>query len=162
MGYADHRTQTNRIVRQYVNQGQSTSNRFPPFFSPMQGEKLVLDARPSGLNFLWYFVFGVITLPLFLAGLVIILYAIVVIKTTHYVITDKRVVVKTGWFNVNLTEVRIADIRGVNLLIGLWQRIIGTGNITIGTAATSDAEIVMMGVANPKIVVEKINSQRNT
>ena len=52
-------------------------------------------------------------------------------------------------------------MRGANLVQGIWQRLIGVGNISVGTAATAGTEICMAGIRNPQKVVDTINSLRN-
>ena len=165
MGYSNIRRQNNQTASQTaartsVPNASSGATSFPGFVSPMQGETPVLIAHPSAMNYIWFIVFGVLLIPLFLIGVVMILYAYINIKTTCYVVTNRRVVVKTGLLSIRQSEIRVVDIRGVNLQRGLWQRMIGTGNITIGTAATGGAEIVMIGIGNPNHVVEAINAQR--
>lgn len=125
----------------------------------MPGERVVCMTHPSAWNYFWTIVFGVILIPAFV-GLVMLLYVYVMLKTTAFVVTDKRVVAKTGVFSVNMSEVRIEDIRGVNLRQSLWQRVIGAGTVFVGTAATGGAEIVMNGVASPKQIVASVNAQR--
>ena len=51
-------------------------------------------------------------------------------------------------------------MRAVNLVQGIWQRIIGVGNIAIGTAASAGTEINIEGIKNPSEVIAKINSLR--
>ncbi|MBQ6247885.1 MAG: PH domain-containing protein [Kiritimatiellae bacterium] len=75
--------------------------------------------------------------------------------------TDRRVIVKTGWLSKHQTEVRIKDIRGVALEASIWERIIGTGSIAIGTAATAKAEIKMFGIKKPQEIVNMINEMRD-
>lgn len=131
----------------------------PGFMSLMPGERVVCVTHPSAWNYFWTIVFGVILIPV-LVGLVMLLYVYVMLKTTAFVVTDKRVVAKTGVFSVNMSEVRIEDVRGVNLSQSLWQRIIDAGTVFVGTAATGGAEIVMNGIASPKQVVASVNAQR--
>jgi len=155
---------------------------FPKFISPMQDESLSLVAHPSVMNYVWWFVFGVLCIlvlplgavmihhaqiflfatgiPVSLLGVVMILYAYISIKTTCFVVTNRRIVVKTGLFNVHQTDVHIDDIRAVNLKSNLWQRMIGVGDVAIGTAATGGTEVMMIGVYNPKHFVDMINSKR--
>lgn len=71
-----------------------------------------------------------------------------------------RVVCKTGWLNIQKTDIRIGDIRGINVTRSLMQRIIGTGDIAISTAATEKAEITMRGVVDPEGFVSQVNAQR--
>ena len=51
-------------------------------------------------------------------------------------------------------------MRAVNLHQDLWQRIIGTGTITIGTAATAGTEVYMNGLKNAQEIIDKINALR--
>ena len=163
MGYANTRHHNGQGVTQTVTNTSktNTSDTFPKFVSPMLGESLGLVAHPSAMNYLWVIIFGVLLIPVVFIGVGMLLYAYINIKTTCFVITNKRVITKTGLLRVSQSEVRVDDICGVNLQRDLWQRIIGTGNVvTVGTAATGGAEIVMCGAGNPNHVVEAINSQR--
>lgn len=161
MGYANVRhNKEQRPERNVIRTSKGEEpNSFPRFVSPVQGESLVLVAHPSAMNYLWVIFFGVLLIPV-LIGVIMLLYVYINIKTTCFVITNKRVIMKTGLLSISQSEVRVDDIRGVNLQRGLWQRIIGTGNITIGTAATGGAEIMMIGVGEPNRVVDAINQQR--
>lgn len=132
----------------------------PTFIIPMRGEVMVVQTRPSAWNYLATIVVGVLLLPLFGVGLLFLAWVYVCIKTTCYVATNMRVICKTGWLNIQTTEVWIADIRGVNVTRNLMQRIIGTGDIAIGTAATEKAEITIQGVVAPEDFVAKVNAQR--
>lgn len=53
-------------------------------------------------------------------------------------------------------------MRAVNLHQGMWQRVIGAGNIAIGTAATAGTEISIVGIADPQMIVDKINFLRHS
>ena len=92
-------------------------------------------------------------------GLLVLLCTRICVKKTCYVVTNFRVIAKTGWLNTKQTQIRIADIRGVNINCTFSQRIHGIGEVAIGTAATGGAEIVMRGVLDPKTFVTAINSQ---
>ena len=158
MGYANN-SKTHSSAR--VTERASRSGcSVPSFLSLMQNEKVLTVAHPSWMNFLWFVIFGVLLIPLFFIGVVLLLYALINVKTTSLVVTDRRVVMKTGWLSQSISEVRIGDIRGVNLQQTIWQRIVGTGTIIVGTAATGGAEIVMVGVNNPHAIISCINASR--
>ncbi len=55
-------------------------------------------------------------------------------------IYDARISLGEGWLRKEVTDVFIADIRGVEVTQGLWQRMFGLGDILIGTAATEGWE----------------------
>ena len=115
--------------------------------------------HPATMNYLWGIIFGVITIPV-LIGIFVLLYILIEIKCTSYKLTTHRIIVRRGWIAKLQNEIWIKDMRGVNLVQGLWQRIIGVGDIDIGTAASAGTEISIEGIANPSEVIAKINSLR--
>lgn len=115
--------------------------------------------HPSGRYYFWEIVFGIITVPI-LIGVVILLWVLIKVKTSAYELTTRRIIVSRGLFSKVRNEIWIKDMRGVNLVQSFWQRILGIGNIAIGTAATAETEIYLIGIANPNEVIGKINSLR--
>ena len=95
-----------------------------------------------------------------LIGILILLYVVIWIKYTSYKLTTYRIIVRRGLIAKLQNEIWIKDMRGVNLVQTAWQRIIGIGDVAIGTAASAGTEISIEGIANPSKVVEKINSLR--
>jgi uncharacterized membrane protein YdbT with pleckstrin-like domain len=51
-------------------------------------------------------------------------------------------------------------VQAVDPVQGIWQRIIGVGNIAIRTAATAGTEISITEIANPAEVIAEINTLR--
>ena len=80
--------------------------------------------------------------------------------SAKYQVFEDVVVSSIGIISRNSTQVRIADIRGMSVRQSLLGRLIGIGDVTIGTAATGDAEIVMRGVRNPAGIVSAIDGLR--
>lgn len=128
----------------------------------ISNESEIMVCHPSTMNYLWEIILGVITIPVFLIGLLILLYVWIEINYTSYTITTMRIIVKRGWIAKLQNEVWIKDMRAVNLIQGMWQRIIGVGNVSIGTAATAGTEICIVGIVNPQTVVDRINSLRHS
>ena len=122
-------------------------------------EQVVYGCNPSAVNYWKYHVIGMLLIPI-VVGLFIILYAVICAKLTKYIVTNKRVIVKTGLLNVRQTEIWVKDIPGVSMNRSFFQLITGTGNIVIGTAATADAEIVVQGISKPQHFVDVINALR--
>lgn len=122
-------------------------------------ERKITVYHPAAMNYFWGIILGIITIPV-LIGILILLYIIIEIKCTSYELTTHRIIVRRGWIAKLHNEIWIKDMRGVNLVQGIWQRIIGVGNVAIGTAASAGTEISIVGVANPSEVIAKINSLR--
>jgi membrane protein YdbS with pleckstrin-like domain len=111
---------------------------------------LVAVGSPAAAGFI-YFIIVIIAVTVAVSVLKII--------TTCYEVTNKRINFKTGLIIRQEKSVRLTDIRGININRNLKNFILGTGNIEIGTAATSGVEIVFFNVKNPKKVQSIINQQ---
>lgn len=141
-------------------------------------EKELAVYSPSVMGFLLVIIF--ITIPLFcfgaflslisvtvgiismLLGLVLFIFLVFSLRCTHYKITTHRIIVICDWFIAkSQREIWIKDMRGASMSQGIWQRIVGVGNIAIGTAATAGTEISMISIKNPEDVVKQINSLRH-
>ena len=99
-------------------------------------EKSVNIYHPSALNYLWSIILGIILLPVAI-GLFILLFILIEIKCTSYELTSHRIIIRKGWIAKAQNEIWIKDMRAVNLVQSIWQRIIGVGDIAIGTAASA-------------------------
>lgn len=122
-------------------------------------ERKLAVYHPSAWNYLGWITLGIITLPV-VVGLIILICVIIDIKCSSYELTTHRVIVRQGLIAKLQNEIWIKDMRGVNLKQSVWQRIIGIGNIEIGTAASAGTEISITGIARPAEVVSRINSLR--
>ena len=125
----------------------------------LASEKTVMICNPSAKNYIWWTILGVLTAPV-LIGIFILAGIWFQLHYTKYVITNLRIVVTRGWIARDRHEIWIKDMRDANLVQSTWQRILGIGNISIGTAATATTEICMEGISNPMKVVSTINSLR--
>lgn len=122
-----------------------------------EGEEVALDLRPHW----WYFSKHIMTgVPLFVVLVLIltethdtarkwlfILWAIVAVawagwlavkymewNFTHFVVTDDRVVYRTGVVAKRGVEIPMERINNINFHQGIWERIIGAGDLDIESA----------------------------
>ena len=60
-------------------------------------------------------------------------------KNTKYYITDKRIILQTGFVDMNYQTIYYKDIKNVNLKIGLIDKLLGVGDIyfDLGTSLTN-------------------------
>jgi uncharacterized membrane protein YdbT with pleckstrin-like domain len=118
-----------------------------------EGEEVALDLRPHW----WFFSKHIATgIPLFVV-LVLVLYvgnkwlnalwAIVAVvwagwlglkylewNFTHFVVTDDRVIYRTGVIAKRGVEIPMERINNINFHQGIWERIIGAGDLDIESA----------------------------
>lgn len=78
---------------------------------------------------------------------------------TEYIITSKRVMVKSGIITKSERQVHVQDMRDIFLRRGLFQRITGTGSISIGSQTTGLlARIVLFDIKEYSLVIETLES----
>ena len=82
---------------------------------------------------------------------------------SKYIIDERGVEAQIGLVSMSLRQPRLRyeDIRGVEPVQTLWERIIGIGGVLIGSAMTQDVEIVMEGVDNPRAIQLLIGGERD-
>jgi len=76
--------------------------------------------------------------------------------TTWLTITDKRTTLRHGLLSKHTTEVRHADVRTVEVNQSLLQRLLLTGDISLGSAGHSGMEIVAPAISSPGKVARLI------
>lgn len=110
-------------------------------------EKLMWTGRPSTMNYIGWFIAGVVLAPLFGIGIVLIIYAFLKLRGQKYIITDKKVTLETGIFVKSSNQLRIKDIRSINVTKkGLGGLFLGMGSVELSSAATGKAEVVFEGI----------------
>ena len=95
----------------------------------------------------------IIILPLIISPF---LYVYLVTIFTEYLITDKRIMVKTGIFSRNVKEMNLNSVETVTVKEGIIDRIIKTG--TIRVTGRGNEEICLKGIDEPAIVRQKVET----
>src|SRR5262245_51100037 len=93
------------------------------------------------------FVLGVILLPVFGVGLVLLVMAYVKYKTTELAITSKRVIAKFGFISRRTVEININKVESVQVDQGILGRIFNYGTLVISGAGDPQAPIP--GISEP-------------
>ena len=80
-------------------------------------------------------------------------------KSTIYVLTDRRVIVKSGIIRIKHDEAPVDNIQNVFLRQGIIGRILNYGEISISTAGKQgEPTIIWRWVKNPSEVVRKLSA----
>ena len=74
----------------------------------------------------------------------------------RYQITPSRVVVQTGRFVRDSNEIRVQDIRSINVTKNGLAGLIGIGTVEFSSAATDDAEVTFVGIAGADSVRDMV------
>ena len=56
-------------------------------------------------------------------------------RTTHYVLTNERVLIRTGVLRHTGRDIGLARINDVGFVLTLWDRLVGAGTLTIESAS---------------------------
>lgn len=100
----------------------------------------------------------VVFAPLLLAvvGIAIIVFPLVLLLHTRYIITTEELYRKTGFFRRDIKNIRHDMIQNTSCNQSLYERLLSFGDIGIYTAGTDSTEIILMNVRRPQQVVNII------
>ncbi len=97
---------------------------------------------------LWHLIlFGVLLLPLFGAGLVLLAIAYVRYKSVELAVTTKRVIVKHGFISRQTVEMNLSRVESVQVEQGVLGRLFDFGTLVI--AGTGSSHAPLAGIADP-------------
>jgi len=101
----------------------------------ISGEEVVHRAKLHGIIFLP----GII-LSIVIIGLLLLIVAAVRKKTTEMAVTNKRVIIKTGWISRKTLEMNLVKVENIGVDQGVLGRMMNYGKITVvGTGGTREA-----------------------
>lgn len=81
------------------------------------------------------------------------------ISFTRYAISEDRLFLSTGFFNIKDEEVLLYRIRDINTSRTLWQRIFGVGTVSVVSADKTMPNLVLKNVKRPLQVKELLHRQ---
>jgi uncharacterized membrane protein YdbT with pleckstrin-like domain len=141
-----------------------------------EGETVVLDLKPHWwffwkhivagagvlvLLFLYVGEFGWLKYPTAIAIVVYIAFVIVKYLAwtyTHFVLTDRRVISRSGIVSKRGTEVPLDRVNNIDFSQQIWERIIGAGDLSIESAG-KDGQSHFENVRHPDMVQQEIYRQ---
>lgn len=144
-----------------------------------EGETVVLDLKPHW----WFFwkhilvggalliVLGVwvgpldsknwAKIPLAVAILIYVVFVVVKYLTwtyTHFVLTDRRVISRSGIISKRGTEVPLDRVNNIDFSQKFWERLIGAGDLSIESAG-KDGQSHFQNVRHPDMVQQEVYRQ---
>jgi uncharacterized membrane protein YdbT with pleckstrin-like domain len=101
-----------------------------------------------------------------LAIAIVVYAAFVVVKYltwtyTHFVLTDRRVISRSGIISKKGTEVPLDRINNIDFSQRIWERVIGAGDLSIESAG-KDGQSHFENVRHPDMVQQEIYRQMET
>lgn len=84
---------------------------------------------------------GIVTLPAMGFGLILLLAAFIIYKSTELAITDKRVIAKYGFIMRDTVELQLRKVESIQVKQGIFGRIFGYGTVIVSGAGNPMAKI---------------------
>ncbi|WP_135211798.1 PH domain-containing protein [Vitreimonas flagellata] len=101
---------------------------------------------------------ALLLLGIVLVGVFIFIRAAIIMKTTDFAVTNRRVILKRGWLNRRTQELAVESVEGVSLDQTIIQRLFGYGRVVV--TGTGDAVIGFPPMADPVAFRRAIESAR--
>jgi len=125
------------------------------------GETIIQRGKWPGI--FWFGAWAaLILLGIIVVGVVMFLTAWIKMKTTDFAVTNRRVILKTGWLNRHTHELAVESVEGVSLDQSIVARMFGFGRVVV--TGTGDAVIAFPPMANPvefRRAIETARAQAN-
>lgn len=81
------------------------------------------------------------------------------ISFTRYRLSEDRLFLETGFFNIRSEEILLYRIRDISLSLKLTQRIFGVGSVTVQSTDKSLPELELKNIKQPREVKELLHKQ---
>jgi len=125
------------------------------------GETVLMRGKWPGV--FWFGAWAaLILLGVIVVGIFIFLRSFIIMTSTDFAVTDRRIILKRGWLNRQTQELAVESVEGVSLDQSLIARMFGYGRIVV--TGTGDAVIVFPPMANPvqfRRAIETARAQAN-
>lgn len=95
------------------------------------GEEVIYRARITWFSVLLPIILGVLLLPAYGLGLLIIIPCILKIVSTELAMTNKRVIAKFGFISRTTVELRLEKIESIGVSQGIFGRILNYGSLVV-------------------------------
>lgn len=123
------------------------------------GEEILSRGQYPGV--FWFGAWAaLILLGIIIVGIFIFVRSWIVMSTTDFAVTNRRVILKRGWLNRKTQELSVESVEGVTLDQSLIARMFGYGSIVV--TGTGDAVIRFPPMAHPVAFRRSIEAARQS
>jgi len=74
----------------------------------------------------------------------------------RYCVTERRVILETGLLATSSSEIRVQDIRSINVKKSGISGLLGVGDVEFSSAATDDADVIFTKVAGADTIRDMV------
>jgi membrane protein YdbS with pleckstrin-like domain len=95
-------------------------------------------------------------------GILILLYIYISRARQRYIVTNRKVEIQTGLVIKSTNEIRVKDIRSINVTKHGLAGFIGIGSVEFSSAATDRAEVIFVNIAHADRVRDLVTNLQET
>jgi len=121
-----------------------------------ENEEVLWSGEPRMASIAPAIIMGIIFLPVFGFGLLIMIGAYLNIKNTDFVVTNEGLYKKTGVLSRSVQKIGFEKVQNISFSQGVLANYFGYGNVEISTAGGSGVEMKFNGIDDPKSVQERV------
>ena len=81
-------------------------------------------------------------------------------KGTAVTVDERRTILRRGLLGKRTVEVQHADVRSLEIRQNFIQRVLGVGEIAIGSAGSGEVEIIVAGIPRPDRIAEVVREHQ--
>jgi uncharacterized membrane protein YdbT with pleckstrin-like domain len=131
---------------------------FAPFLSVMTGLGRPMAETVAGNRSTLQTVFTVAVVVLVVARLARLAWHLAVLRSHHYRVSNQRILLESGVLSKRIDEVDMRTVEDIEFRQGVFERMLGIGEIGIIAADKRLARFRLLGVENPRDVRELIRA----
>jgi len=122
-------------------------------------ETPIWKGRPSHWSYFWLWLFGLLLIPV-VVGVFMIAWIFIDRARNTFMITPRAIIVETGLIAKSSNEIRIQDVRSINLLKQGLAGFLNVGDLEFSSSASDKAEIVFRSIANATQVRDLVRARQ--
>jgi uncharacterized membrane protein YdbT with pleckstrin-like domain len=126
-----------------------------------EAERVVWTGKPSHWHYAGEWTLCILLAPI-LIGLMFIPFIYLDRARRIYRVTSIKVTMEYGIWIKSSNEIRICDIRSINVTRQGLAGLAGVGNLEFSSAATDRAEVVFAGITEPENIRHIVSELRST
>jgi uncharacterized membrane protein YdbT with pleckstrin-like domain len=105
------------------------------------GEEVRFRGRISAWSLFWYWLVGLLLLPVFGLGLVAWILGWIKLRATELAVTNKRVIAKFGFISRQTIEINVSRIESIQVEQSVTGRMLNYGTIVLSGAGAPQATL---------------------
>ena len=126
--------------------------------SPSMEEKILFEVRPVLRVHTVGILLGILLIPFFLIGLLLLLGIWYGVYSKKYRLTTQRLFIERGLIARQIDEVELFRLKDVTVSQGILQRIFRAGSVTVISTDDTNPRVVLQNIGRPLEIKEHIRN----